>query len=241
MQPGKLTSFEAVTIEVLNWMSLRPSLRTIFDSMLVRDNLSDMGIDMWDLPGSWLQFTMKDRPQPHKDKLDSNRRFGFHGTSMYCTSRIFQQDGLHTGMAKLTIDKKDVRGIYYHSAERAHLCQATYMHYMGFGGGWFVAPLVVLDSAIHCKLRDGTPLKSVAKRKEKTQTQYITYEDQHRVDGLILHVIHASHMLKMPAAHFVNAEPGWVASLELDPHETWEQIQARSRSLKHVPPDLPGA
>ena len=236
MQPGKLTSFEQVTAEVLSWMALRPSLSNRFDSMLVRENLKVIHIDMWDLPGSWLQFTMKNRPQPHMHTLPSTRRFGYHGTSMYCISRIFENDGLHTGMAKLTIDGKELRGIYYHSAERAHLCQQTYMHYMGFGGGWYVAPLVVLDSEIQCTSPDGMPVKSVAKRKGPSMTQYITYEGQHQVDGLILHVIHASQMLKMPKAAVVNAEPGWLPTLELDPKETWEKIQERSRSLASVPP-----
>ena len=99
-----------------------------------------------------------------------------------------------------------------------------------------MAPLVVLDSEIYCTAPDGTALKTVAKRKTKNMTQYITYEGQHQVVGLILHVIHASQMLQMPAAAGVNAEPGWVASLELDPHETWEKIQERSRSLASVPP-----
>jgi hypothetical protein len=138
--------------------------------MVAHYDLAPFGIDMSGLPGLWLQFTIKDRPQPHNTELDATRRFGYHGTSMYCISRIFKQDTLVTGMAHLTIDSKELFGVYYHSAERAHLCQGTYMHYIGFGGGWYVAPLIVLDTVIQCTTSDGSLAPSVAPRsKQKSE------------------------------------------------------------------------
>jgi hypothetical protein len=191
---------------------------------------------MWGLPGLWLQFTIKDRPQPHNTKLDATRRFGYHGTSMYCISRIFKQDTLVTGMAHLTINDNELFGVYYHSAKRAHLCQGTYMHYIGFGGGWYVAPLIVLDTVKYCTRSDGTYMPSVARRSRVSQKQFITYENQHRLDGMFLHFIHASQVRRMPRAMGIAAEPGWVPQLELCATETWEKVQERSSSLRYVPP-----
>ena len=181
---------------------------------------------------------MKDAPQPHVHVLDATRRFGYHGTSMYCIASIFRQGHLSTGMASLIIDGKTLQGVYYHEAKRAHLCQGTYMHYIGFGGGWYVAPLIVLDSMIQCVDSDGCNLKSVARRATEAQKQYITYPNQHRLCGMFLHFVHASQVRKMPKSCWICAEPGWVPDLELCPTDTWEKIQERSRSLAFVPPGI---
>ena len=238
LQRGRVTCCDDVIGEVLSWMSLRPSLWDKFDYMVAHEALRPFGIDMWGLPGLWLQFTIKDRPQPHNTTLEATRRFGYHGTSMYCISRIFEQDTLVTGMAHLTINDKPLFGVYYHSAERAHLCQGTYMHYIGFGGGWYVAPLIVLDTVTQCTLSDGSPAPSVAPRSKKSQKQFITYENQHRLDGMFLHFIHASQVRRMPRDTGIAAEPGWVPELELCATETWEKVQERSQSLSYVPPGL---
>ena len=238
LQRGRVTCCDDAIREVLSWLSLRPSLWDRFDSMVAHYDLTPFGIDMWGLPGLWLQFTIKDRPQPHNTTLDATRRFGYHGTSMYCISRIFKEDTLVTGMAHLTIDNKELFGVYYHSAERVHLCQGTYMHYIGFGGGWYVAPLIVLDTVIQCTTSDGSHVKSVAPRSTKSQKQFITYENQHRLDGMFLHFIHASQVRRMPKSMGIAAEPGWVPQLELCVTETWEKVQERSRSLRHAPPGI---
>ena len=139
-------------------------------------------------------------------------------------------------MAHLQINGADLYGVYYHSAERAHLCQGTYMHYIGFGGGWFVAPLVVVDAVIQCEWPDGTFRSSSASRSKKSMKQFITYEGQHQLVGVILHVVHASQLFHMPKACGIAAEPVWVPELELDPNESWEVIQERSSSMRYVPP-----
>jgi hypothetical protein len=238
LERGRVTSCDTAISKVLSWMILRPSLWNRFDFMVAHYDLEPLGIDMGGLPGLWLQFTIKDRPQPHKTRLDATRRFGYHGTSMYCIARIFKQDTLVTGMAHLTINDKELFGVYYHSNERAHLCQGTYMHYIGFGGGWYVAPLIVLDTLVQCKASDGSNLQSVAHRSTKSQTQYITYENQHQLDGMFLHFIHASQVRRMPRNTGILAEPGWVPQLELDVTETWEKVQERSSSLRNVPPGI---
>jgi hypothetical protein len=217
---------------------MRPSLWDSFDRMHVRYNLEPFGMNMYGLPGLWLQFTMKDRPQPHVPMLDTTRRFGYHGTSMYCIASIFKQGYLSTGMASLLIDGKEVKGVYYHDATRAHLCQGTYMHYIGFGGGWYVAPLIVLDSIIQCVDSYGCNVKSVANRATKSQQQLITYPKQHQLCGMFLHFVHASQVRHMPKASWIAAEPGWVPVLELCPTETWEIFQERSRSMANVPPGI---
>ena len=236
LERGQVTCCDNAIREVLSWMSPRPSLWNKFDSMVAHYDLTPFGIDMGGLPGLWLQFTIKDRPQPHNTTLDATRRFGYHGTSMYCISRIFKEDTLVTGMAHLTIDNKELFGVYYHSAERAHLCQGTYMHYIGFGGGWYVAPLIVLDTVKDCTRSDGSYLPSVARRSRESQKQFITYENQHRLDGMFLHFIHASQVRRMPRGMGIAAEPGWVPQLELCDTETWEKVQERSSSLRHVAP-----
>ena len=238
MVPAKVTSCETAQDEVLSWLSMRPSLWDSFDSMHVRYNLEPFGMNMYGLPGLWLQFTMKDAPQPHVHVLDATRRFGYHGTSMYCIASIFRQGHLSTGMASLIIEGKPLQGVYYHEAKRAHLCQGTYMHYIGFGGGWYVAPLIVLDSMIQCVDSDGYLLKSVARRATEAQKQHITYPNQHRLCGMFLHFVHASQVRKMPKSCWICAEPGWVPDLELCPTETWEKFQERSRSLACVPPGI---
>ena len=239
LQRGRVTCCDDVMGEVLSWMSVRPSLFDKFDSMVAHYDLKKpFGIDMGGLPGLWLQFTIKDRPQPHNTTLDDTRRFGYHGTSMYCISRIFKQDTLVTGMAHLTINSKELFGVYYHNDERAHLCQKTYMHYIGFGGGWYVAPLIVLDTIIWCTKSDGSAAPSVAPRSQKSQKQFITYENQHRLDGMFLHFIHASQVRRMPRDSGICAEPGWVPELELCATDTWEKVQERSLSLCHVPPGI---
>jgi hypothetical protein len=236
IKPGAEVSFEKVTRDVLSWMWWRPSLKDKFSSMRVLTNLEEFGITMdKQLPGWWLHFSVEGRPQPHKVTLPETQRFGYHGTSMYCISRIFHNDSLHTGMASLVLDGQSLYGIYYHSAERAHLCQQTYMHYVGFGGGWYVAPLVVLDTVCQCVDSAGNPMKSVARRAKKSQTQYVTYEGQHRLDGLLLHVVHAAQVFRMPAACALYAEPSWLPRLELCPQDSWEEIMDRSRDHKTVP------
>ena len=232
--PGQVQSFSYATDLVMSWMAHRPQLKDVFDSMRLVNLLEDFDINMWNLPGCWLYFPRKGRPQPKKDKLSSERRWGYHGTSMYCVSRIFLLDSLHTGMAKLTRGDAELRGIYYHSAERAHLCQGTYMHYICMGAGFFVAPLVVRDAALQSTLADGTPIRSVAHTKNKNTTQYITHENFHRLDGLLIHVIHASQALRMPADQLLAAEPSWQPGLELCHHDTWEEIIERSRELQNV-------
>ena len=236
LERGRVTCCDNAVREVLSWMTLRPSLWDKFDSMVAHYDLTPFGIDMQGLPGLWLQFTIKDRPQPHNTTLDDKCRFGYHGTSMYCISRIFKQDTLVTGMAHLTINDNELFGVYYHSAERAHLCQGTYMHYIGFGGGWYVAPLIVLDTVKYCTRSNGTYMPSVARRSRVSQKQFITYENQHRLDGMFLHFIHASQIRRMPRAMGIAAEPGWVPQLELCATETWEKVQERSNSLRYVPP-----
>ena len=236
LERGQVTCCDNAIREVLSWMSPRPSLWNKFDSMVAHYDLTPFGIDMGGLPGLWLQFTIKDRPQPHNTTLDDTRRFGYHGTSMYCISRIFKQDTLVTGMAHLTINSKELFGVYYHGAERAGLCQGTYMHYIGYGGGWYVAPLIVLDTVKDCTRSDGSYLPSFARRSRESQKQFITYENQHRLDGMFLHFIHASQVRRMPRGMGIAAEPGWVPQLELCDTETWEKVQERSSSLRYVAP-----
>jgi hypothetical protein len=52
------------------------------------------------------------------------------------------------------------------------------MRYIGFGGSWCVAPLVVLDTMIQCHWPSRMPRKSVADRTDKSQKQYVTYTGQ---------------------------------------------------------------
>lgn len=227
-------SFAEAAKVLYSWIAARDELANVFESSRLVDPVSDFGMMYMTLPGCWL-YLHKHGAQHPKDDPPEGHRWGFHGTSMYCVDRIFKGNTLHTGMASLEIAGVPLKGVYYHSAERAHLCQGTYMLYNGIGGGFFMAPLVVLDTKIQCVRPDGSYIKSVAPRGKKSQLQYVTYEDNHTLVGLLVHLIHASEVYRMPAAQWIVAEPGWIPELELDIQDTWEEIMERSRLMKDVP------
>ncbi len=230
------TSYRHAQKFLLSWMSARNLLREIasieaFSRYPFRDAAMFEG-------GRWLYMQMKGAPHPLRHAPPPNRRWGFHGTSMYCVSRALQGKSLTTGMARLTIGGSDVKGVFYHIEESSRLCQQTYMLYSAFNKGPFIfGPLIVLAADTEPCV-DGVSKKSVAKRKGGVD-QHLTYAGCHEIVGVAFNIVHIAEVLALPKASWLNLEISWLPELELGGlHFTWDDILAESTAKKAVDPKL---
>ena len=139
-------------------------------------------------------------------------------------------------MAKLHMNGKDVKGVYFHLQSRASLCQGTYSHYVAFGTeGWLFAPFIILEAQLEAYLPDGTLLKCVAQRGGCTSDQRLTYPGFHQIIGIVWHMVHAAEMLKAHPSERFPCEARWNGVFELSPQDSWETILEKSSQFKFKP------
>lgn len=169
------------------------------------------------MAGGWLYAPVaEDTPTTGQDLI------GYHGSSMHVLERVARR-GLENGWSGLVRDGREHLGIYFHEAHRGRLCHNYVLYSALDSTGFLVAPVICLRA----------PRPDPYYRKEMLRTsgqpQNLTYEDVCSIRGIFLHVIHTLQFWGDPASNRVLAEPRFCYSLELDPNETREQLQARSR------------
>ena len=184
-------------------------------------------------PGYWLRMTLKGTQREPNEVYGGDAVRGWHGTSMYCISRVIHRMGLTCGFARNSQGGSVVQGVFYMHAAQAHLCEG-YMHYcMLNDDGWLVAPL--LELCVDEQACRGT-MKTVLKRKNKNTdcTQRIAADTCVRLHSVFFHVMHVSELINADKALWLVAEPGFHPLLELDPEEPWEDIVERSLERRHL-------
>jgi hypothetical protein len=184
-------------------------------------------------PGYWLRMTFDDVSYRPTEVYGSDAVRGWHGTSMYCITRVIKQMGLSNGFAQNTQNGSVAQGVFYMHADQAHLCE-FYMHYCMLNeDGWLVAPLLELCvNEAACKGFMKTVLK---RRSNKSKCdQQIADANCVRLHSVLFHVIHVSEIVSAEKALWLTAEPGFHPLLELDPDEPWEDIVERSRERQHL-------
>jgi hypothetical protein len=227
---------------LLSWMSCRPAMLRSFVHMTSFRSLDqvcpDAGCSEEELHGFWVYFQCHGRPcivagdTPWKEF-----RYGAHGTSMYCIRRIVELRTLSTGMAKLEVNKQEVKGVFYHLTRKAGLCQATYMHYVSLERqGWFYAPLVIIAAKERSTGPDGNARRTVVRRSGADNDQNLTYEGEHFICGVAFHVVHALEIMQAPKNAWYNCDSGWLPSLELNPEYSWEAILEEGSKRRHEAP-----
>jgi len=189
--------------------------------------------------GQWLYVALKDAKHPLRDQPQDGWRFGYHGSSMYCVRRAWSGKSLTTGMASIEAGGKVYKGVYYHKAEFAHLCQQTYMHYVAFNGGPFCfSPLMVLHAEIATyNAKEGRMMSTKVPR--KGVDQMLTYPGRHELVGILFHVLDLNDFMALPSEHWISLETGWAPELELGGrHTRWEDILLMSEKEKDKPPTV---
>ena len=125
---------------------------------------------------------------------------------------------------------KSVSGIFHMALPRVHLCQG-YMLYSALNGdGWLYSHLIQLktpsvDPENRCiTLKRGAP-------------QWICYRDTCEIQCVWIHMVHVSEFVQGGCKEeCLWAEGMFPQSLELDPFETREAINARSSELRYEAP-----
>ena len=162
-------------------------------------------------------------------KFPPERTVGWHATSMYCLHRIVKQNGPQEGFASNTRDGKEVKGVFYMRGRQAHCCE-NYMHFsMLDDDGWLYAPL--LQVAVDEAANEATGRISTLPRGQKQKCANAEFVDLVCVYILMVHISHLYHRDKNEK---VNVEPGFHPALEIDPHEAWETIEARSKTRQFL-------
>ena len=186
--------------------------------------------------GFWMFFPTTGTTDNPLIETHPDSRMGFHGTSLYCLRRIVEGGTLTTGMASLTKNgEKNVVGVYYHNLEKACLCQQTYMHYTRLDdSGWFFGVLMAI-SALIVSTDPITRMGRTTAMKRNTNTQYITYENDHEIVGTFIHAVHSSQMCQTESTQYFNCEPTWIPEQELNPRFDFEDILEASFQKAHDP------
>ena len=157
------------------------------------------------------------------------RTVGWHATSMYCLHRIVKENGPREGFASNMQGGKDVQGVFYMQGPQAHCCE-NYMHFsMLDDDGWLYAPL--LQVAVDEEANKQSGRTCTLKRKQKQRIADAEFVDLEYVYILMVHI---SHLCQRDTSEWVTAEPGFHPALEIDPHEAWETIKARSKARQFM-------
>jgi hypothetical protein len=176
----------------------------------------------WNM-GRWLLLGME-APLP---VTPGTMARAYHGTSMYALHRIVAR-GLEDGMASIMQGGTERTGVYCHSAERIGLCQ-HYMLYTSLSGeGFYIAPLIEISFPEH----DPKGRKNVVRRKTRSSDQWLTYQDVVHVECVWMHIVHISEMTSGPRSDYIFMEGGFIPQLELDPADSREDLNERSREHK---------
>ena len=174
--------------------------------------------------GSWLRGAFN-----HVSAPSAEPRIGFHGTSMHSLERVASK-GLEDGWNGLSVGRRTVLGIYYHIAERGHLC-LNYMLYTALErqSGFIFAPMIQLMAP------QQDPLGRTQHIRRKQNHQEVTYSDVCVVTHIWLHVRHVSEFKTAEPTDFIFAEGKFDTSLELDPTLPRPTLLARSRAIRRSP------
>jgi len=181
--------------------------------------------------GFWLRMTFDDTGVEPTEVYGGNAVRGWHGTSMYCISRVIKQMGLNNGFAQNTQGGSVAQGVFYMHAAQAHLCEG-YQHYVMLNDdGWLVGPL--LELCVNEAACAGTMKTSLKRGNRGSATQRIASSECVRLHSVFFHAIHVSEIATAEKAMWIIAEPGFHPLLELDPDEPWSDIVERSHERRH--------
>ena len=159
-----------------------------------------------------------------------DRTVGWHATSMYCLQRIVAENGPREGFAQNTVAGEATYGVFWMRGQEAHCC-GNYLHWVMLDDdGWLYVTLLQLAAGEEMN----SLMKTTSTKVPRGNNQRVADAEFVDLVAVYIHMVHITQVVLKPRVCWIKAEPGFHRALEIDPHEPWGDICARSKERRFV-------